>query len=65
MLLGKGPFNVLNEVGMSNHLTQELPIDDTKAKWTMDNQRLLGLMCNTIMIEVKDNTIHCQTIKEL
>ena len=50
---------------MFDHLTQELPIDCTKAKWIVDNRRLVKLVYNKITTKTEDNTIHYQTIKEL
>ena len=50
---------LFDEVVMSNHLTQEPPMDGTNAKWIIDNQRLLKLVCNTLTTKIEENTIHC------
>ena len=50
---------------MSNHLIQEPPTGGTKTKWIADDQRLLKLVCNTLTIEVEDNIVYCQIVKEL
>ena len=40
-------------------------MDGTKAKWIVDDQRLLRLVYNTFIIEVENNTIYYQIIKQL
>ena len=40
-------------------------MDSTKGKWIVDDQRLLRLVCNTLIAEVEDNTVHYQTVKKL
>ena len=53
MLLGKCLFSFFDEVGMSNYLAQEPPTNGTNAKCIVNDQRLLRLVCNTLMIEVR------------
>ena len=52
-----------DEIGMSNNLTQESPMNSTKVKWIVNDRWLLKLVCNTLIVEVEDNTIQYQTIK--
>ena len=55
----------LGGIGKREHLTSDPPSDASRLKWMMEDQRLLGFIFNSLDGEVQDNTIHCETVKEL
>ena len=50
---------------MDDHLTKDLPIDDSKEQWMEEDARLFIKICNSIDSKVLGLGNHCELVKEL